>query len=158
MLRAATITRFQQEASSLRILRRIVGAFLIVYAPLALFSGYRAVWQLYSVSLDTPATLGTGSRIRYGAVGSGRVTVRVQLQLTQTGRTDTLFAQLVREHTEPSLDPRPIRGSYTARITAEQLAHFSPGPATLRVIAFGRSQWLRTPPPKAVEKQVVIAR
>jgi hypothetical protein len=86
------------------------------------------------------------------------VPVDVELEVVQGRRLDTLAVQWLREHTEPSLDPRWIRGNYVLHVASEQLQNLSAGPAVLRLIANGKSQWLRVPPPKIVEMPVTIAK
>jgi hypothetical protein len=45
-----------------------------------------------------------------------------------------------------------------ATLTPALLASFAPGPAELRAVAVGRSQWLRVPPPTVAAVTVVLER
>ena len=53
-------------------------------------------------------------------------------------------------------DPRVFRARPTVTMPAEALAPFAPGPATLRLTAFGGQKLLRTPAPRVRELAVRI--
>ena len=87
---------------------------------------------------------------------AGRVPVDAVLELIQPTRTGTLSVLRVPDHTNASYDPRTIHADRRVTLTGEQLAHFVPGPARIRVTANGRSQWLRVPPPVIREQAIEI--
>jgi hypothetical protein len=78
------------------------------------------------------------------------------VELIQSAQTETVAVFRVRDHTNASYDPRTIHAERRVTLTSEQLARFHPGPARLRAIANGRSQWLRVPPPVIREQSVQI--
>jgi hypothetical protein len=131
-------------------------AVLSVHVPLACYSGYRAIVQVYSLNLRVPAQLHAGSRVGYDVATSGRTPVRVRLFMIQGARAETLTVGLVRDHTNPSYDPRTIHGSADIELSARMLDGFSEGPALIRGVAIGGPQWLRTPPPTISEASVVL--
>ena len=145
-----------------RALALMRGAMLILLALClitALSSGYRAYYQVYSLGLRaTESPLRGGSAIQVVVTGSGRTTIDVRVEIVQGGHSETLAARRVRGNEWASFDPRPRRDSQQVVLTAEQLARFLPGPATIRATATGRSQWLRLPPPTVREEAVEIQR
>jgi hypothetical protein len=146
-----------EQSKSMMILKRIIVPLLAVHVVLALWSGYRAIVQVYSVDVwITNPVLRVGSPVAYTAVGSGRVTVTVQLELIQNSLKQQIGRRVINTYTTPSYDPRPIRGSEIVSLTPEMLAPFAAGPATIRATATGRAQWLRTPPPTVREIAVAI--
>ena len=113
--------------------------------------------MVYDVELltDTP-TLRPGTTVAVAVATSGRKPVDAELELIQPTHAETLAVLIVRDHTNASYDPRPIHADRRVTLTSEQLAHFRPGPARLRVTANGRSQWLRVPPPVIREQAIEI--
>src|SRR5688500_9694732 len=81
-----------------------------------------------------------------------------RIELVQRGRVAMLGEVYLPRNREPVFDPRPQRGSVVVALTAEALAPFENGPATLRASALGRPQWLRTPPPTIREQAVTVTR
>jgi hypothetical protein len=154
---ASRLSTFHESARSLRVLFWIVLPFAVVHVTLASISGYRAIVQVYRVELTTDApTLRAGSTVDVAVTTSGRATVDAEIELIQPVHAETLAVLVVRDHTNASYDPRPIHGARRVTLTSQQLAHFQPGPARLRVTANGRSQWLRVPPPVIRERAVEI--
>ena len=146
-----------EQPKSMVILKWIILPLLVVHVVLASWSGYRAIVQVYSVDLTVAdSVIRAGSPVTYSAVGSGRVTVTLHLELLQDSLKQPLGQQMINTNTTPSYDPRPIRGGATVSVTPEMLARFAPGAATIRATAIGRAQWLRTPPPTVREIPVVI--
>jgi hypothetical protein len=154
---ASRLSTFHESARSLRVLFWIVLPFAVAHVTLASISGYRAIVQVYRAELTTDSpTLHTGSTVDVAVTTSGRATVDAEIELIQPGHAETLAVLLVPGHTNASYDPRPIQAARRVTLTSEQLAHFRPGAARLRVTANGRSQWLRVPPPVIRERAVEI--
>ncbi len=148
-----------RDARPLALMRRAVLALLALCLITALSSGYRAYHQVYSLGLDVEeSTLRDGSAIQVAVAGSGRTTIDVRVELIQGDHSETLAVQRVPGNVWASFDPRPRTASQKVLLTAEQLARFPPGPATVRVTATGRRQWLRLPPPTVREAAVEILR
>ena len=161
LARTATATRpnrlaaFHESARSLRALKWIVLPLVIAHVVLATISGYRAIVQVYRVEITVDAaTLRAGTNIAMSVATSGRTPVDVELELIQATHAETLAVLLIRDHRNPSYDPRTIHAATRVVLTREQLARFQPGNALLRATANGRSQWLRVPPP-VIEKRAV---
>ena len=145
------------QPKSMVVLKWIILPLLIVHVVLASWSGYRAIVQVYSVDVSVAdSVIRAGSPVAYHAVGSGRVTVTLRLELLQDSLKQPIDQQIINTYTTPSYDPRPIRGGATVSLTPAMLARFSAGPATIRATATGRAQWLRTPPPTVREIPVII--
>ena len=140
----------------MRAARWFMIAVLTVHVPLACYSGYRAIVQVYSLKLRVPSELHAGSRLGYDVATSGRTPVHVRLLLIQGARAETLAVGLVRDHENPSYDPRTIHASGGADLSGAALAGFNEGPVVVRAIATGASQFLRTPPPTIAETSVVL--
>lgn len=140
----------------MRAARWFMIAVLTVHVPLACYSGYRAIVQVYSLELRVPSELHTGSRLGYDVATSGRTPVHVRLLMIQGARAETLTVGLVRDHENASYDPRTIHASADVDLSAGMLDGFNEGPALIRGIAIGGPQWFRTPPPTIREAQVVL--
>jgi hypothetical protein len=148
-----------RDARPVALMKRAALPLLALCLLAALSSGYRAYYQVYDLELHlTDSTLRDGSAVRTAVVGSGRTTIDVRVELVQGGHSETLAVQQMRGNAWASFDPRPRRASQEVVLTSEQLAHFLPGPATLRATATGRPQWLRLPPPTVREASVEIRR
>jgi hypothetical protein len=131
-------------------------AVLTVHVPLACYSGYRAIVQVYSLKLRVPSELHAGSHLGYDVATSGRTNVHVRLMLIQRTRAETLMVGLVRDHENASYDPRTIHASADVDLSTEKFAGFDTGPAVVRGVAVGGPQWFRTPPPTITETSVVL--
>jgi hypothetical protein len=155
--RPSRLATFQQSAASLRVLKWIVLPFLVVHFVLATISGYRAIVQVYRVDIavDSP-TLRAGSTVDMSVATSGRTPIDAELVLIQPPNAETLAVLMIRDHSNPSYDPRTIHAAKRLAITGPQLARFRPGHALLRATANGRSQWLRVPPPVITERRIDI--
>ena len=143
--------------------RRFGMALAGTFAFFAAISGYRAIVQIYRVDLQAPDTLRVGSQVALSVTTSGRVIGTATLVIVQGNRLDTLHWHRVRNNhigtfISQSLNPFPVHDSVTVSIAAANLAKFEPGPATLRAIGLGGSQWLRVPPPTIRERPVVLVR
>jgi hypothetical protein len=140
----------------MRAARWFMIAVLAVHVPLACYSGYRAIVQVYSLKLRVPSELQAGSRLGYDVATSGRTNVHVRLLMIQGTRAETLTVGLVRDHENPSYDPRTIHASADVDLSPSMLADFDEGPAVIRGVAIGGPQWFRTPPPTITEERVVL--
>jgi hypothetical protein len=129
-------------------LTRITLAVVVGYLGIAAISGFRAIVQVYSVNITAPPTIASGAPITTTVKSSGRVPVQLTLELTQQGIVDTLGAQLVASNRNSIFDPRPATATLRILATPDALSQFVSGPAQLRSVARGRSQFLRVPPPK----------
>jgi len=130
---------------------------LAIHLPIWAASSYAAWFQVYSLELaDPPAALVPGSRLRADVVSSGRVWVNLRLEVVQDGAVHPIASHQVDDNDWAGYDQRPRPDSLKVRLPAEVYARLRPGPAVLRVVATGRPQWTRTPPPTVRERQVVI--
>lgn len=129
---------------------RVVLAGFVLLLPLAMWSGYRAIVQVFSLDVAVHRTADGQGTAMIDVIGSGRATLTVTTEIIAGSAHDTVQTDIVHTHRDAALDPRPIRGRFAVRLPALPTSStgdkFSPG-ATLRVTAVGRSQWLRTPPP-----------
>jgi len=129
---------------------------LVLWAPLALFSGYRAIVQVYSVELRlSPPALQEGATVIAAVRTSGRTHVEVVVELIQEHRVDTLAAFLVRSNRPAAVDPRTRSEVLRHVVQPGALAHLRSGRAIVRATATGRSQWMRTPPPTVRELRLL---
>jgi hypothetical protein len=142
----------------MRVLRWIVLPLLGVHIVLATISGYRAIWQIYRLTIRTSnPVLQPGASVGFDLVSSGRVESDAQLELIQGTVAETLAVKFLPRNTNASYDPRSQHGAVSVVLTPSMLARFAPGPAILRATAFGSMQWLRTPPPSIREQRVLLA-
>jgi hypothetical protein len=81
----------------------------------------------------------------------------VRLELVQGARAETLGTLTTRGNRDGALDPRPRHATLTVTLTPATVRRFAAGPAVLRAVATGASQWLRTPPPTVREARVTLA-
>jgi hypothetical protein len=143
----------------MRVLWRIIAPLLVVHVTLALWSGYRAIWQVLSLDLRVPgAELRAGTAASYSVLSSGRVPVTVRLEMIQGTHAETLSVTRVRSGVIAGYDPRIYRESRTVIFTDTLLARFQPGPAVLKATGIGSMQWLRVPPPTTRQTAVQIVR
>jgi len=154
----SAVRQFHAEAPSMRVLRWIIVPLVAVHIVLAMFSGYRAIWQIRRFDLHMADTvLRPGTSLGFELVSTGRVEADAQLDLIQGTVAETLAVKFLPRNTNASYDPRPQRGSASVVLTPAMLARFTPGPAIVRGTAYGSMQWLRTPPPTVRERRVEIA-
>ena len=139
-------------------MKRAIVAVLVFHAPLAMWSGYRAIVQVFALDLRVAGpVLRAGSTVGFRVVTSARTTVDVTLEVVQGERARTLATRRVPGNRNPAYDPRPRRDSLALGLPPETLAALAPGPAVIRATAVGRSQWLRLPPPTVREAAVTVA-
>ena len=149
--------RLSREWIGFTILRRVIIAIAIVHFSLAAISGYRAIVQVYRASITTDGhTLREGSLISADVVTAGRTYVAVTVTLEQKGKSAVLEQATVPGNESFFYDFRSKRAHFDIAVTRELLKRFEPGPATIRVAAEGRAQWLRVPPPKSDRVSVIL--
>jgi len=147
------------DTTSMLVLRRLLVPLLVIHVVLALWSGYRAIVQVFRLELQvTQPLVRAGSAVGYAVVSSGRVPVTVRLELIQGARAETLATTRVRDDAIAGYDPRLQRARQSAVLTEAVLSKFEAGPALMRVTAVGSPQWLRTPPPTVRDLAVRIER
>lgn len=139
--------RLEQEWIGLTILRRVIVAAAIIHFTLAAASGYRAIVQVYSVGIESPPAIAAGSRVRGLVTTSGRNRVDTRIELLRGQQVERIGEIQVLSNDSFFYDPRPKRMAFDALVPADILSRFEPGKLTLRIVAAGRSQWLRVPPP-----------
>jgi hypothetical protein len=151
--------RLTAPASTRRkVLRVAVGLFLGTWWSTALCSGYRAIWQVSQVEVSaSDAVLRPGSTVRARIATSGRTYARLDVALVQGGRSETLASRYVPASRHSKTDPRGQRASLIIVLTPRVLSRFRPGPATLRAVGLGSSQFLHVPPPRIRDVPVRIA-
>ena len=135
--------------------RGIVAVFsaLLVIGGL---SAHRAYFQVRSLEVRAPQLLIDGSVVEVAVVGSGRNRVGVQADLIQRLHSKALLNFRVPGNNLAFFDPRAQHATQTVVLNTETLSRFQPGAAVLRVVATGRPQWGRTPPPTIRELPVTI--
>ena len=138
-----------------RVLRLGTLALVAVWVPLAAWSGYRAIVQIFRLDVDVPERVAAGTLVRANVVTSGRTHADVSIALVQGAQVRPVASRFIRGNSDGALDPRPRRDSLVVALTTEQLAGWGPGPLVLRATAVGRSQWLRLPPPTVREVTVM---
>ena len=148
--------RLPRDSAWERWLRRITIGFVASYLVIASISGYRAIVQIYSVKIAAPPLLMPGAAVSTVVKSSGRTYGNVTLELVQDGRVDTLATSELASNRNSVFDPRPRTAKVEVSPDAQVLAQFQDGPAELRSIARGRSQFLRVPPPKIATATVQI--
>lgn len=133
--------------------------FVAVFAALLVIGGlsaHRAYFQIRSLEVQAPQLLTGGSVVHVAVVCSGRNRVGVEAELIQGDHSEALFDFRVPGNNLAFFDPRAQHAAHTAVLNPETLNRFQPGAAVLRVVATGRPQWGRTPPPTIRELPVTI--
>lgn len=159
MSRAAAerLEPFHQSSRSFRIAGWALAPFIAVHIVLASISGYRAIVQIYRVELSVADTvLRPGSSITFSYVSSGRVPTDAEVELIQGTIKRSIATAALPANENPSYDPRSRSATKTVTVAEQSLSAFAPGPARLRITAYGNMQWLRTPPPVVKEIPVAI--
>jgi hypothetical protein len=140
--------RLSEEWIGFTILRRVIIAVGIVHFSLAAVSGYRAVVQVYSVALETPAVISAGSLVRGRVSTAGRTYVDARIDLEQGQTVEQIGFMRILSNKSFFYDFRPKRVSFDGKVPVDVLTKFKPGRAQLRITAEGHMQWLYIPPPK----------
>ena len=149
--------RLAKEWTGFTILRRVIIAAAIIHFSLAAASGYRAIVQVYDVTIETPSpTIRAGQPLTVHVSTSGRTYVDVRVDLVQGNHTETIGSTTVDSNDSFFYDPRPKGIAMNVVVPNDILSRFAPGNATVRATAVGRPQWLRTPPPTADEARVTV--
>ena len=148
---ATTFAERTRDPAVYRLLRKATLVVVAVWIPLAAWSGFRAIVQVFRLDLVAPPVASAGGEITANVVISGRAHVDLTLELVQGSRTVVVGHRFVRGNRDGALDPRPRRDALTVRLTEEQLAGWTSEPLFIRATAVGRSQWMRTPPPTVRE-------
>lgn len=157
-----TLRAFQERTEppvAYRALRILTFVVLACWLPLAAYSGFRAIVQVYSLDVrTTSSTLAPGTVIQADVVTSGRAHADIVLEIRQRSTVDTVGSVFVAGNSDGALDPRPRRGTLRVVLTSDQLARLAPGPVIIRATAVGRSQWMRLPPPTITEMATTLSR
>ena len=153
---AATMPR--RESRVVLWVRRAVIAIACIHLVFFCWSIYRRIWQVQHIEvLATSTVLVSGAVVGYDVITSGEVPNRIRLELVQGATREILLEQRARVNSVSAYDPRIFRYTPSVTITPELLSRFRPGPATLRVTAFGGQKLLRIPAPRVRELQVRLA-
>ena len=148
--------RLTQEWKGFVILRRTIIAIAIVHFSLAAASGYRAIVQVYDVTIDTPPVIGPDQPLTVHVSTSGRTHVDVRVDLIQGNHSENIGTTQIDSNDSFFYDPRAKGIAMIVVVPAGMFAAFTPGEATIRAEAVGRPQWLRTPPPTIDEVKVTL--
>jgi hypothetical protein len=141
-----------------KVFRLAAGLFLGTWWSTALCSGYRAIWQVHGVEVSaSDAALTPGTTVRARIVTSGRTFAHLNVALVQGAHLELLASRLVPASRAAQTDPRSRHASVSIVLTRAVLSRFHAGPARLRAVGLGSSQFLRVPPPEIREIPVQIA-
>jgi len=139
------------------VMRRLM---LVVAVPFFLVDGfaiYRRVTMLRRLNVHVDdAQLRAGSAVILDASSWATTMMTVRLELVQGARSETLLLHRLPPNAEATLDPRPRNARLRVVLTADQLARYTAGEATLRATATWRAQLLRTSRPVVRELPVRI--
>ena len=151
--------RLGEEWIGFTILRRVIIAVATVHFSLAAASGYRAIFQVYSVNIELPSSeLRPGSSVTARFVASGRVPIAARMELVQGTHVEPLGRVTVPENKSFFYDPRPQRAAIGVTVSPDVLSRFQEGAAVIRAVGEGRSQFVRVPPPRMREVPVTLIR
>jgi len=145
-----------KDARPIAWMKRGMVATIVVLLVIGAVSSHRAYFQVRSLEVKAPEQLIDGSLIEVATVCSGRNWVDVEGKLVQGEHSEMLFNFRVPGNELAFFDPRAQRLTYVATIHTENLMNFEPGVARLRVVATGRPEWGRVPPPTVRELDVTI--
>lgn len=143
--------RLNREWAGFTILKGVFIITGVVHFSLALAAGYRAIRQVYDVSVIAPARVTAGSTVTARFVASGRNRVDAWVELVQDGRVEILARDTIPDNKSRFYDPRPQRAVIHATIPADVHSRFQSGPLSIRAVGAGRMQLLRVPPPVTSE-------
>jgi hypothetical protein len=135
--------------------RAIVGVFAALLV-IGAISAHRAYFQVRSLEVKAPQLPTGGSVVEVAVVCSGRNKVDVHAELIQGEHSGALLNFRVPGNDLAFFDPRAQHATQTAVLDSDTLKSFQPGAAVLRVVATGRPQWGRRPPPTVRELAVTI--
>jgi hypothetical protein len=137
-------------------LKRWIVAVVVALLTIGVISAHRAYFQVRTLEVRAPQLLTDGALVEVDIVCSGRNWVDVHVELNQGGLSGSLLDFRVPGNNLAFFDPRAQHATKTAVLDRETLSAFQPGAAVLRVVATGRPQWGRTPPPTIRELAVTI--
>jgi hypothetical protein len=137
-------------------LKRFIVAVFAALLVIGAISAHRAYFQVRSLDVNAPQTLTDGAAIDVAVVCSGRNMVDVEGALIQGEHSAALFNFRIPGNNLAFFDPRAQHAWKTTVLNNETLSQLQPGPAVLRVVATGRPQWGRRPPPTVRELSVTI--
>jgi hypothetical protein len=141
-----------------RFIRWTLVTVLAVHLPIWAASSYAAWFQVYRLELHPPAgPLSPGTPLAADVLSSGRVWVGLRMELIQDGTTHLIATHQVDDNDWAGYDQTPVPDSLRVTLPRALHARLHPGPAMLRVVATGRSQWSRTPPPEVRELVVQVS-
>jgi hypothetical protein len=145
-----------RDARPVAWLKRGIVAVFAALLVIGGLSAHRAYFQVRSLDVNAPQVLTNGSVVDVAVVCSGRNKVDVEAELIQGDHSEKLFNIRVPGNNLAFFDPRAQHATQTAVLNTETLNRFQSGAARLRVVATGRPQWGRTPPPTIRELGVTI--
>jgi hypothetical protein len=145
-----------KDARPIAWMKRGMVATILALLVIGAISAHRAYFQVRSLDLHAPSLLAVGSEVEVAVVCSGRNRVDVEAELIQGEHAEALLNFQVPGNNLAFFDPRAKQASGTAVLSSETLTRFQPGAALLRVVATGRPQWGRRPPPTVRELNVTI--
>lgn len=145
-----------KDARPIAWLKRAIVAVFAALIVIGAISAHRAYFQVRSLEVKAPQLLTNGSVVEVAVVCSGRNRVDVQAELIQGDHSGALLNFQVSGNNLAFFDPRAQQATQTAILNSETLSRFQPGAAVLRVVATGRPQWGRRPPPTVRELAVTI--
>lgn len=145
-----------KDARPIAWLKRAIVIVITALLIIGTLSTHRAYFQVRSLNVKAPQLLTEGSAIEVAVVCSGRNKVDVETELIQGKHSEALFNFRVPGNNLAFFDPRAQHASETAVLTKETLMRFQPGTIRLRVVATGRPQWGRLPPPTVRELDLTI--
>ncbi len=141
-----------------RVFQRVAIIIVLLYAAVGAWSVYRAWVQVRTLEVRVVSdNVRPGIPALVEVVTSGVTLVDVRLDLVQGAHTETLATLRIVPTRQPFFNPRARQGTMMPSFTPEFLAHFQPGPATVRATATGRRRWMLTPGPVVKDVPVVIA-
>ena len=145
-----------KDARPIAWLKRGMIATIVALLVIGAVSSHRAYFQVRSLEVEAPQQLTDGTLVKIATVCSGRNAVDVEGKLIQGEYSEVLFNFRVPGNELAFFDPRAQRLNYVAVLNSESLVNFEPGAARLRVVATGRPEWGRVPPPTVRELDVTI--
>ena len=145
-----------KDARPIAWLKRAITGVFATLLIIGAISAHRAYFQVRSLEVKAPQLLTDGSVIEVAVVCSGRNKVDVQAELVQGDHSGALLNFRVPANNLAFFDPRAQHATQTAVLDSDTLKDFQPGAAVLRVVATGRPQWGRRPPPTVRELAVTI--
>lgn len=147
-----------KDARPIAWLKRAIAGVFAALLVIGAISAHRAYFQVRSLEVKAPQLLTDGSVVEVAVVCSGRNKVDVEAELIQGDRSGALLNFRVPGNNLAFFDPRAQHARQTAVLNSDTLKSFQPGAAVLRVVATGRPQWGRRPPPTVRELAVTIQR